>query len=317
MDYGADCRAVWCVVTAPAEPPDEIARAATLRSLGVLDTGAEERFDAITRLAARLFNVPISLVVLIDTDRVFVKSSKGLDVTQAPRSTSFCGHSILGEEIFVINDARIDRRFFDNPAVTGELGIRFYAGCSLVAQGSKVGTLCIVDNKPRTLSDDDLALLRDLSGLVERELTATQSASTDYLTGLSNRLGFEAIGEHALNLCRRSGALVSLLYFDLDGFKQVNDTMGHAAGDQVLRDFGRDLRKAFRSSDVVARLGGDEFAVLAIGATSEQVRPALDRLRAISSTKFSVGCVDYDGAGTFATLVAAADAKMFGAKKSK
>jgi PAS domain S-box-containing protein len=156
----------------PPIPPDEAQRLAALQSLHILDTPPEERFDRITRLAQRLFDVPIALISLVDASRQWFKSRAGLDVAQTPREISFCGHAILGHGAFVVQDARVDPRFSDNPLVTGEPAIRFYAGWPLAdPAGHRLGALCLVDRRPRQLSEADLQVLRDLASLAERELT--------------------------------------------------------------------------------------------------------------------------------------------------
>ena len=156
-------------------PADEAQRLAALRALKILDTPAEERFDRITRLAQRLFDVPIVLITLIDADRQWVKSCHGVSRSETSRDVSFCAHAILGDDTLVIPDAQVDPRFADNPWVTGEPYMRFYAGHPLSdPSGHKLGTLCIVDRRPRTLSEDDLAALRDLASLVEHELNRVE-----------------------------------------------------------------------------------------------------------------------------------------------
>jgi signal transduction histidine kinase len=158
----------------PALPADEPARLAALRALRVLDTPPEERFDRITRVARRLFGVPIALVSLIDAERQWFKSCQGLAIRETPRELSFCGHAILGEGVLVIPDARQDPRFADNPLVAGEPRVRFYAGQPLRDhQGHRLGTLCIMDLAPRALGAEDLGALRDLAAWAESELNAT------------------------------------------------------------------------------------------------------------------------------------------------
>jgi hypothetical protein len=163
-------RARW--MRAPV-PPDEPRRLAALRRLHVLDTPPEERFDRLTRLAQRLFEVPIAFVSLVDADRQWFKSRQGIAAPQTSREMAFCAHAILQPEALVVPDAVEDPRFADNPLVTDDPRIRFYAGHPLSAQdGSRVGTLCIVDHRPRALGEADLAALRDLARLVEEELAA-------------------------------------------------------------------------------------------------------------------------------------------------
>ena len=164
---------------APAVPIDEEKRLATLRGLNILDTPPEERFDRLTRIAQRIFDVPIAVITLVDSNRQWFKSCQGLDATETPRSISFCGHAILGNETFVIPDATLDPRFADNPLVAGAPHIRFYSGQPLKANnGSRLGTLCILDIKPRQPSQADLDVLRDLAALVESELNLLDTVET-------------------------------------------------------------------------------------------------------------------------------------------
>lgn len=183
----------------PDIPPDEDARLAELRSLNVLDTIAEERFDRLTRMAKRLFGVDVALVSLVDENRQCFKSCAGMELSETPRDISFCGHAILGDGAFVIPDALQDERFADNPLVAGPPHVRFYAGCPLRGPGGrKLGTLCIIDSKPRAFSDEDVEMLVDLALMVEREFSAIEWATVDELTGLSNRRGFMMLAQHSL-----------------------------------------------------------------------------------------------------------------------
>ena len=315
----------------PPKPINEASRIDTLRSLNILDTSPEERFDRLTRLAKRLFGVPIALVSLVDEDRQWFKSCQGLGAAETPRDISFCGHAILGEDIFLIPDAALDERFHDNPLVTEEPHIRFYAGCPLkVPNGSKLGTLCIIDREPRELSSEDLELLRDLARMAEQELAAIQLATMDELTMISNRRGFEVLSANALGLCRRLDKPASLLFFDLDLFKQINDRFGHAEGDRALTDFARLLKESFRESDVLGRIGGDEFAVLLTSTNMVEVDITLQRLQQTIEAHnqaarrgyeiiFSVGAVEFDAArhNGVADLMAEADTLMYERKKNQ
>jgi len=152
-------------------PDGDAERVAALRSLALLDTPPEQRFNRVTRTAARLFGVPVALITLVDEQRQWFKSRYGLFVNETPRTVSFCGHAILGDEIFLIEDALTDTRFADNPLVTGAPFIRFYAGRPLSSpSGVKLGTLCLIGREPRTLSDADRLTLEDLAGWAEREI---------------------------------------------------------------------------------------------------------------------------------------------------
>ena len=157
--------------TRPVEPADEIGRLAETRALGLFDTPLEERFDRLTRLAARLFEVPIALITLVDAERQWFKSAHGLDERETPRDQSFCAHAVHARDTLVVPDALADDRFADNPLVTGPPRIRFYAGEPLrLANGTCVGTLCLIDVRPRDLDAGRLALLHDLAAVVSGEL---------------------------------------------------------------------------------------------------------------------------------------------------
>ncbi len=156
---------------APAIPNNEAARLAELRSLNILDTPREERFDAIVRMARHLFEVPIAYIALIDSDRQWFKSSVGLSASETSREVSFCGHAILGQTALVVPNALEDDRFRDNPMVVGDPYIRFYAGHPLRGpSGHNVGTLCLCDQTPRELDEKSLDSLNHLAQMAEREL---------------------------------------------------------------------------------------------------------------------------------------------------
>jgi diguanylate cyclase (GGDEF)-like protein len=315
----------------PPTPKDEACRLGALQALNLLDTPAEERFDRVTRLARRLFGVPIALVSLVDADRQWFKSRQGLDATETPRDVSFCGHAILGDQILIVPDARADERFHDNPLVAGDPRIRFYAGRPLSApDGSKVGTLCLIDPEPRELVGDELEILDDLAAMVERELAAIQLATIDELTGLSNRRGFEMIARPALAGCQRANRPAALLFLDLDGFKQINDVHGHAEGDRALIEIARCLLQAFRDSDVVSRLGGDEFCVLLTGASEADLEAPLARLEqeveAVNAVpgrewrlRYSIGAVHVPAAERLSVeaLLREADERMYRQKRER
>jgi len=315
----------------PDRPIDEKLRLQTLQSLHILNTHAEERFDRLTRMAKRIFGVPIALVSLVDANRQWFKSCIGLDASETPRDISFCGHAILGSEVFVIPDTAADPRFSDNPLVTGYPHIRFYAGCPLVAaNGQKLGTLCVIDQNPRSFGQEDAEMLRDLAAMVEVELAAVQIATQDDLTHISNRRGFMALAQHSLHLCLRQGIPAALVFFDLDKFKLINDTFGHAEGDRALMDFARIMRSSFRESDLLGRLGGDEFVVLFINTTQASTQDIVEKFRQSLEDFnqhenrgygicFSYGIVEFDREKHkgVADLLAAGDLLMYEAKRGQ
>ena len=313
----------------PATPHDEHTRLETLRSLKLLDTSPSERFDRLTRIARRMFGVPISLVSLVDDNRQWFKSRQGLDATETPRDISFCGHAILGDDIFIVPDATKDNRFVDNPLVTDNPNIRFYAGVPLrVSNGSKIGTLCIIDEKPREFSEEDLELLRDLAEMAQQEIAAVQLSNMDELTLISNRRGFVALAQHAIEISKRKKYPTSLVYLDMNKFKQINDNFGHAEGDKALVAFAELIRSNFRDSDVFARLGGDEFAVLLTDTPVGKVEDVLTRFdSAVNNYNqqaqrgydlcYSVGIAAFDPErhSSVEDLLAEADTLMYQHKK--
>ena len=157
----------------PRIPADEETRLATLHTLALLDTPADERFDRLVRIAKQLFDVPIVLFSLIDDDRQWVKSAIGIDFRETPRAWSFCGHTILDNDPMIVEDTLEDPRFIDNPFVATAPRVRFYAGIPIKAtNGQRIGTLCILDDRPRQLSAAEVSLLGDVAESIEDEINA-------------------------------------------------------------------------------------------------------------------------------------------------
>lgn len=318
------------VLKSPDIPQEEEVRLETLRSLKILDTPQEERFDRLTRMAKRIFGVPIALVSLVDANRQWFKSCIGLDVSETSRDISFCGHAILGDEVFIIPDATQDKRFAENPLVLNEPAIRFYAGCPLKAwNGTKIGTLCIIDTVPRQISDEDLRTLEDLASMVEREMAAVELATMDELTHISNRRGFMMLAQQSLNLCAREGIPASLVFLDLDKFKPINDIFGHAEGDRALLAFADQMKATFRESDIYARLGGDEFVVLLTHISKEVAENLVAKFAGLVDKynkeanrgydiSFTYGIVEFepDNHQNIDILLAEGDSSMYERKKA-
>jgi diguanylate cyclase (GGDEF)-like protein/PAS domain S-box-containing protein len=430
-----------------ALPGNEAARLRALRELAVLDTAPEPAFDDITALAAYVCKRPIALVSLVDADRQWFKSRRGLDVQETPRDVAFCAHAILDPaQVMVVPDAQRDERFADNPLVTSAPHVRFYAGAPLVTDsGEALGTLCVLDREPgemsvaeidglRTLARhamaqlesrrSDVTLLRlelekarqqlraheanqvrleqtqkalrdehsfreavieraaegvcvchampdhpfirftvwnrrmmEITGYsmeeinrlgwyqtvypdpdvrqraIERmermragedlryerwEITRADGSKRvlgistsrltsadglehvlglmhdfteeenlqreamlgrkDVLTGVRNLRAFREEAATLFSLASRTGAPSALGFLDLDDFKVINDTLGHAEGDRVLESVGATLAESTRSTDLVGRLGGDEFVVLLPNTAPAGAKIFFDRL---------------------------------------
>ena len=284
-----------------AKPDNEAERLEATLSLGLLDTPPEERFDRYTRFAQRLLEVPIAYVSFIGDDIQWFKSVQGLEIEQVPREQSFCSHTILTEEMMIVEDTIEDSRFRNNPFVVNPPYVRFYAGVKLnIREGICVGTFCVADIKPRYPSEEDMQLLKDLAHLLELEFHTQSIATTDELTGLSNRHGFRLIANHSIALCRRMDKAATLIVFDLDGFRYINGKYGHAEGDKVLRDIGQILLTEFRDSDVIGRIGGDEFCVLLTGTSTDNIEKPLQNLeRALHEENINL---PYNISYTFGTV---------------
>ncbi|MCD6061647.1 MAG: hypothetical protein K0S16_1958 [Moraxellaceae bacterium] len=203
----------------PALPPDEARRLDTLRSLGVLDTPPSEELDRITRLASRLFRTPMSAISLIDADRQWFKSSVGIAASEIERAVSFCGHTILQEEPLVVSDATTDPRFTGNPFVTDAPQIRAYAGQTICSRdGHALGTLCVIDHRPRHFTVEDLETLRDLAALVERQFHDLEVRREAALL----RQGYEAASAQFESVFDQAG--VGMATVGLDGrWLRVNE----------------------------------------------------------------------------------------------
>jgi GAF domain-containing protein len=157
----------------PPLPPDEAKRLEALAGYRVLDSPQEDSFDDITRLAAYVCEAPTAFISLVDRDRQWFKSRVGSDSRETSRDVSFCAHAILEpHDIMLVSDARTDPRFADNPLVTNAGGIRFYAGAPLrTACGHVIGSLCVIDTRPRTISGRDIKLLQVIAdGLMSENL---------------------------------------------------------------------------------------------------------------------------------------------------
>ncbi|WP_341938223.1 sensor domain-containing diguanylate cyclase [Marinimicrobium sp. C2-29] len=270
----------------PDIPANETDRLAALDQLAMVYSPGEERFDRITRLACRLFDVPIALVTLVSKDNQWFKSAQGLLAAETPKRISFCAHAINRDEAMVVPDTLENPDFADNPMVTNAPHIRFYAGQPIQFQGHCVGTLCLIDHEPRTLTAEQLDTLQSLAAWVENELRvaslsheqaqllldldeARRDSLIDPLTKCWNRQGMDVLLKRELATATREGSDVTLMLVDIDHFKEANDQWGHLAGDAFLVEVAQRIRSAVRPQDVVARYGGDEFVVFAARCPEE------------------------------------------------
>ncbi len=386
----------WKIMRPPPFLSEEDSRLAALSEYGVSSGSMEVELERIISLTSNLFEVPIVLISLVEWERQIFPAKMGVDVCETDRSVSFCAHALRQSDVFVVLDATLDPRFFDNPLVIDEPKIRFYAGAPLITpSGFGLGTLCVIDTKPRnSFGEDDQRNLRDLASLVldklelrrldiarrssqirfeqiaatspdgiictdakgmipfwnhaatnifghtaeemagqsiemvlpyhvrhrraedvikedvednpyqwigktievkarrkdgsefltelslstwddgklvnyaaiVRDITERRSnedrlfrlAHLDSLTDLPNRM----VLRNRIKQGETSAGPMSVIVLDLDGFKDVNDTLGHSAGDSLLKQVADRLLTCVRPTDTVARMGGDEFALL-------------------------------------------------------
>lgn len=211
-------------------PPNENERLNVLHALNLLDTPPEEVFDRITRLVARVLDVPIALVSLVDTDRQWFKSRVGLDAIETPRELAFCAHAIVQTSPMIVPDATLDERFADNSLVTSNPNIRFYAGVPLRSvSGLSIGTLCAIDSKPRKLNADEINILIDLAAVISKEVQMREAMILSQATSELAKKAVETIEARFRTVFERAGVGIALVAPD-GGWLRVNDALCQIVG---------------------------------------------------------------------------------------
>ena len=289
----------------------EQARMNVLRYYDILDTPPDGAFDRVTSLVAKLMNVPVAIISLVDHDRIWFKSHHGVDAEQIGREPGLCASAILQDSFYEVVDAATDPRTLTNSLVAGEMGVRFYMGHPLTTpEGYNLGTLCVLDFEPREVSDHDRQIIGTMAQLVMDQMNLRLSARRindlhsdlqhahdilrhqvqhDALTGLLNRPTITALFEKSLDRSRRSRRPVTVVMMDLDEFKLINDTYGHATGDEVLVETALRLSRTSRTSDVIGRIGGEEFLAIFDETNAEGGMVAAERYRAfIADTPYTI-----------------------------
>ena len=211
-------------------PPNENERLNVLHALNLLDTPPEEVFDRITRIVARVLDVPIALVSLVDTDRQWFKSRVGLDAIETPRELAFCAHAIVQTSPMIVPDATLDERFADNALVTSNPNIRFYAGVPLRSvSGLSIGTLCAIDSKPRKLNADEINILIDLAAVISKEVQMREAMILSQATSELAKKAVETIEARFRTVFERAGVGIALVAPD-GGWLRVNDALCQIVG---------------------------------------------------------------------------------------
>lgn len=259
----------------PVVPETESERQSTLDSLGIVYTPTEERFERITRIAKRLFDVPITLISLVTNDKQWFKSCQGLNLLETDREISFCAHAINHDEAFVITNAAADPDFRDNPLVTGEPRIRFYAGQPLIINGQRIGTLCIIDRHPRQMKPKDYDSLRCLASWVQSEISTSRKLKNlqlneflelderqtliDPVTGDLNRPAFDLMAERLNNL-KDSSTAISVLAIKTEPATNAEEISG-----EVRKDISRAIHSVVDDRGIIGLNDGLDFDIILLG----------------------------------------------------
>jgi diguanylate cyclase (GGDEF)-like protein len=309
-------------------------RADAIAQLGLLERAGDPALSGITRVAAYVSGAAAAAVHILDEDHQHRIAGHGAALGDHPRDDSMCHLVVDSAQRVVCADATEDPRFGFSSFVQGPDPVRFYASVPLRASGDVVvGTLCAFDTTPRTISDAQVALLEDLAEQVVSTLELKRIArdlghvaSHDALTGAVNRLVLGDRLAQAFARRLRGGGETFVALCDIDDFKTINDTHGHAAGDEVLVEVADRLRRALRPHDTVARIGGDEFVVVAElpGMTHVDLGARLDSALAAPVrydgedrvVRVSVGCVMAEPGEDVRDVLVRADAAMYREKST-
>ncbi|MEO1104201.1 MAG: sensor domain-containing diguanylate cyclase [Pseudomonadota bacterium] len=306
---------------------DEAGRLAAVASLKVVDTPPEGPFDHIVELTKTALDFPIGAVTLITEDVQFHKAHSGLDVVAIPRSGSLCNHTIKQRDVFVVEDVTAHPRFANVTFASEPPFVCSYAGAPLImADGYQVGALCVMDTRPRTLTEDQKEMLAGLANCVVRELELRRTAAMDDLTGMMRRASFFNATRTMMSAAVEHGDPCALALIDIDRFKAINDTFGHLSGDEVLSRVADFTNRALGDKAVTGRVGGEEFAACLPRYDEQGAHAMLEALRAgIAAENFpavsgeqvtvSIGLAMMDSADpSLAPWYKAADAALYGAK---
>jgi signal transduction histidine kinase len=240
-------------------PEDEDRRMAAVRRYDILDTPPDGAFDRITQIAAKLFDVPISIISLVDHDRIWFKSHHGLDVEEIDRAPGLCASAILHDGPWILNDAKYDARSLSNPLVAGEFGLRFYAGVPLrTSDGHNLGTLCVIDHEPRDLTADQVARLGDLAAVVvdQMELRLAARQAVAELRDSHDRLATE---RHTLEVLNRTGSQAAA-ELDLQKLVQLVVDAGVDLTGAQFGAFFYNVQRADGERFMLYRLAGAEMS---------------------------------------------------------
>ncbi|MBB4822070.1 EAL domain-containing protein (putative c-di-GMP-specific phosphodiesterase class I)/GAF domain-containing protein [Pseudomonas alcaligenes] len=288
-------------------PTNETERQNRVRALRPLENRQDEVFEKLVQMATRYFEVPIALISIIDDNRQWFCARLGLAVSETPRRDAFCAHAVMSEQLFQVGDARLDERFCDNPLVTGEPGIRFYASVPLLTEERlALGSFCIIDSEPRPpLSARDAAMLESLAELAMLRLRNIREATfIDQPTGLYNRLRLEEDVEGAL----RAGQRITVVAADMIAPAFLNDivkVLGYPFSAALMLLIKTRLQQALPEGHLLYKISPTRFGFIIHGARREAVERLSHRLADVFSApiecegiplqiRFGAGILDLD-----------------------
>jgi diguanylate cyclase (GGDEF)-like protein len=314
------------------------ARNASLTRLGILDSAGSVGLEKLARLAQFVAGCRFAAIHLLDGEHQHRVAAAGdLGLGQTPVTESMCLRVVEAEQPLTVVDATLDTGFEGNPWVTGPDPVRFYSATPLRDDvGVTIGALCVFDDEPMAIDDQRIGLLADVASHIGDHLALHSlvrelghSATHDALTGLPNRTLLSDRLAQAMAKRRRQRGEPALALIDLDGFKAVNDELGHQAGDQLLVLVAQRLSSAVREADTVARLSGDEFVVLfdelasddEFASVAARLAGALDAPLSVAGStlrvRASMGFVRAEPDELGYALLGRADAAMYDAKTNR
>ncbi|WOI51994.1 sensor domain-containing diguanylate cyclase [Parvularcula sp. LCG005] len=272
-----------------------------LQRYKILDGSKEYDTSHIPRTVSLVFDMPMVIVALNERYRKWFKSSCNMTDEQHDILQGFCAHAQLSDAAFCVEDARDEEYFAREEAVQGDPNVVFFAGAPLRnPDGIRFGTLCLIDQRPRTLDAMQMNILNSFAAMLSQDICLRSAgryaladlietekdksdlyglAMTDSLTGALNRRAFFRFSEREMSRTRRYNLDMCVMMLDIDFFKKVNDVHGHNAGDMVLSKFVKTLIDTVRDEDLVGRLGGEEFAIVIPETSKERAGALADRIR--------------------------------------
>lgn len=298
----------------PATPANESDRQQVLNALDIVYSPTEERFNKITRIAKRLFDAPIALISLVTEDKQWFKSCQGLTTSETSREISFCGHAINHDDAFVVPNAARDPDFSDNPLVTGEPRIRFYAGQPLTIDGQRIGTLCIIDKKPRQLKPRDYDSLKCLASWVEVEIASWKTGKGSmidaalsienreaYFDDLTGNLNSSILDKLLIGLARLRDKDINVQQIEI-GIEGLPAADELARQQTIIKDVSQSLHQALNDKGLLAFDGEHNFTIIQYTEDVGQDDPVAyyqralaDEFSAIPTLKFNISAIQNAG----------------------